>query len=55
MWTLLVLQVKVVCETRDMDHANELKTLLYKTYKTVSFGAIPKFPLLGNEFDESDL
>nr|CAD7461623.1 unnamed protein product [Timema tahoe] len=34
-------KVKVVCETRDMSHANQLKQLLYDNYNTVSFGKIP--------------
>ncbi|XP_075218615.1 serine racemase isoform X2 [Lycorma delicatula] len=48
-------KVKVVCETRDMDHTNELKSFLNKNYKAVSFGDIPHFPVLGNEFDELDM
>ncbi|XP_071439073.1 L-threonine ammonia-lyase [Hetaerina americana] len=31
-------QVKVVCETRDMEHAAQLKQALFKNYKSVDFG-----------------
>lgn len=35
--------VKVVCETRDMEHAAQLKQALFKNYKKVDFGNIPSF------------
>jgi hypothetical protein len=46
---LFILQVKVVCETRDIEHAKILKKTLYKNYKTVIFGEIPSPTLLGAE------
>ena len=46
---LFILQVKVVCETRDIEHANMLKDMLYKNYKDVVFGEIPSPSLLGAE------
>lgn len=33
--------MKVVCETRDMEHANQLKQALLKNYQKVVFGEIP--------------
>ncbi|XP_047102892.1 L-threonine ammonia-lyase [Schistocerca piceifrons] len=33
--------VKVVCETRDMQHASQLRETLYKNYEKVVFGDIP--------------
>lgn len=44
-----ILQVKVVCETRDIEHANMLKKMLYENYKRVIFGEIPTPSLLGAE------
>jgi threonine dehydratase len=44
-----ILQVKVVCETRDIEHANMLKKMLYENYKRVIFGEIPSPNLLGAE------
>jgi hypothetical protein len=41
--------VKVVCETRDIEHANMLKKMLYENYKNVIFGEIPSPSLLGAE------
>lgn len=32
-------EVKVVCETRDINHARELQELLYKNYRRVIFGS----------------
>lgn len=34
-------KVKVVCETRDMEHTMQLRNLLLDTYASVSFGEIP--------------
>ncbi|PNF22306.1 L-threonine ammonia-lyase [Cryptotermes secundus] len=42
-------EVKVVCETRDIEHANMLKKMLYENYKRVIFGEIPSPSLLGSE------
>jgi hypothetical protein len=42
-----IFQVKVVCETRDIEHANMLKKMLYENYKKVIFGEIPSPNLLG--------
>ncbi|PSN55103.1 hypothetical protein C0J52_01872 [Blattella germanica] len=41
--------VKVVCETRDLEHSNTLKETLYQHYKRVTFGEIPSPSLLGGE------
>jgi hypothetical protein len=46
---MFTLQVKVVCETRDIEHANTLKEMLHKYYKNVIFGEIPSPSLLGAE------
>jgi hypothetical protein len=46
---VFILQVKVVCETRDIEHANMLKDMLHKNYKDVAFGEIPSPTLLGAE------
>jgi hypothetical protein len=46
---IIILQVKVVCETRDIEHANILKQTLSENYKTVIFGEIPSPALLGAE------
>jgi hypothetical protein len=46
---VFILQVKIVCETRDIEHANILKKTLHKNYKTVIFGEIPSPALLGAE------
>ena len=40
-------QVKVVCETRDIEHANMLKDMLHRNYKDVAFGEIPSPAILG--------
>ncbi|KAJ4439624.1 hypothetical protein ANN_07752 [Periplaneta americana] len=42
-------KVKVVCETRDIEHSNILKDMLYTHYKKVIFGEIPSPALLGGE------
>jgi len=41
-------EVKVVCETRDIEHANVLKDMLHSNYKEVVFGEIPSPSLLGS-------
>jgi len=46
---VFIFQVKVVCETRDIEHANILKQMLYENYKRVIFGEIPSPALLGAE------
>jgi hypothetical protein len=38
---VFIFQVKVVCETRDLEHANMLKEMLNRNYKEVVFGEIP--------------
>lgn len=35
------LQVKVVCETRDWEHAQELRSVLLENYRHVVFNDIP--------------
>ncbi|KAL1455467.1 hypothetical protein WDU94_009558 [Cyamophila willieti] len=35
-------KVKVMCETRDMDHVKILKDVIHQNYNIVSFGDIPK-------------
>ncbi|KDR16615.1 uncharacterized protein LOC110832432 isoform X2 [Zootermopsis nevadensis] len=42
-------EVKVVCETQDIEHASILKRILCENYKTVIFGEIPSPVLLGAE------
>ncbi|KAJ9576257.1 hypothetical protein L9F63_006856, partial [Diploptera punctata] len=42
-------EVKVICETRDLQHSNILKETLHKHYKRVIFGEIPSPALLGGE------
>lgn len=37
--------VKVVCETRDRDHAEQLKNILHQNYQTVVFGTSDKSTL----------
>lgn len=46
-------KVKIVCETRDMDHTQELKKALLANYKNVSFGEIVKpQPSLGQNAED---
>lgn len=34
-------EVKVVCETRDWEHSQELRAVLAKTYRQVAFNDVP--------------
>lgn len=34
-------QVKIVCETRDWEHAQELRKVLLKNYRKVVFNDLP--------------
>lgn len=35
------MQVKIVCETRDWEHSEELKKILTENYKNVKFADAP--------------
>lgn len=46
-------QVKVVCETRDWEHAKELRTVLLSNYKYVVFNDTPL--AISNEMAEQQV